>query len=159
MITKIINGRILADTLITDKALYIRDGKILAITAETIDVETVIDAKNAYIIPGFVDIHTHGAGGTHFMDGTPEDVRGALRTHVKHGTTASMPTVTTANPESFRKSIEDIGAVMQEKDSALPEILGPIKANRVAIIEDGVAKMPDRLKFAEVLPQQTVFCV
>jgi len=35
-----------------------------------------------------------------------------------------MPTCTTANPASFRKSIEDIGAVMRENNPELPQVLG-----------------------------------
>ncbi|MBQ7036973.1 MAG: N-acetylglucosamine-6-phosphate deacetylase [Clostridia bacterium] len=124
MTIKIINGRIITDKVETDKALYIRDGKILDVTADDIAADKVIDAENAYVSPGFVDLHTHGAGGTDFMDGTPEDVRIALRAHALHGTTSIMPTATTANPESFRKSIEDIGLVMKENDPNLPSILG-----------------------------------
>ncbi len=143
MTTKIFNGKILTDTLITDKAVYIRDGKILAITAEAIDADVVIDAEGAYISPGFVDLHTHGAGGTDFMDGTPEDVRVALRTHVKHGTTAIMPTATTANPASFRKSIEDIGVVMREKDADLPMILGAHLEGPYFSLEQSGAQAPE----------------
>jgi len=124
MTLKIINGRIITDTVEKDKALYIRDGKILAVTADEIAADEVIDAAGAYVSPGFVDLHTHGAGGTDFMDGTPEDVRTALQAHVQYGTTAIMPTCTTANPASFRKSIEDIGAVMRENNPELPQVLG-----------------------------------
>ncbi len=124
MTLKIVNGRIITDKVEKDKTLYIRDGKILAVTTEEIAADEILDAGGNYVSPGFIDLHTHGAGGTDFMDGTPEDVRTALRTHAAHGTTAIMPTATTANPVSFRKSIEDIGTVMRENDPELPQILG-----------------------------------
>ncbi len=124
MVTKIINGRIITNIIEKDKAVYIQDDKILAVTADDIAADVVLDAQGAYVSPGFVDLHTHGAGGTDFMDGTEEDVRIALCAHAAHGTTAIMPTATTANPVSFRKSIEDIGAVMREKNPSLPEVLG-----------------------------------
>ncbi len=143
MTLKIINGKIITDKVETDKALYIRDGKILAVTAEEIAADEVLDAAGNYVSPGFIDLHTHGAGGTDFMDGDPEDVRTALRAHAKHGTTAIMPTATTANPESFRKSIEDIGTVMEEKNPDLPEILGAHLEGPYFSLEQAGAQAPE----------------
>ncbi len=143
MTIKIINGRIITDKIDKDSALYIRDGKILAITGEGIEADAVIDAKNAYVSPGFIDLHTHGAGGTDFMDGTPDDVRTALRTHAAYGTTAIMPTATTANPASFRKSIEDIGLVMKEKAEDLPEVLGAHLEGPYFSFEQAGAQAPE----------------
>lgn len=34
--------------------------------------DEVLDAAGCYVVPGFVDIHTHGAAGSDFCDGTPE---------------------------------------------------------------------------------------
>ncbi|MBE7025913.1 MAG: N-acetylglucosamine-6-phosphate deacetylase [Ruminococcaceae bacterium] len=143
MTLKIINGRIITDKVETDKSLYIRDGKIFAVTAEELAADEIIDAKGLYVSPGFIDLHTHGAGGTDFMDGTPEDVRTALRTHLAHGTTAIMPTATTANPASFRKSIEDIGTVMAEKSPDLPEILGAHLEGPYFSLEQAGAQAPE----------------
>lgn len=143
MTLKISNGRIITDKVEEGKSLYIRDGKIFAITNEELAADSVIDAKGAYVSPGFIDLHTHGAGGTDFMDGTEDDVRIALRAHAEHGTTAIMPTATTANPVSFRKSIQDIGAVMQEKAEDLPEILGAHLEGPYFSLEQAGAQAPE----------------
>ena len=123
MLTKIINGRVICDKVI-EANVYLQDGEIFDITAEDRQADTVIDAAGDYVSPGFVDIHTHGAGGADFMDGTPEDVRTALAAHIGYGTTAIMPTTTTSNPVSFRKALSDIRTVMEEKNDTLPRILG-----------------------------------
>ncbi|MDD6308500.1 MAG: N-acetylglucosamine-6-phosphate deacetylase [Clostridia bacterium] len=124
MITKIINGSIITDRVEKNKYLYLENDKVLAVTDEEIPADSVIDANGNYVSPGFVDIHTHGAGGADFMDGTPEDVKTALRAHLAHGTTAIMPTTTTANPSAFRKALEDIRTVMQANHANLPHVLG-----------------------------------
>jgi len=51
-----------------------------------------LDAQGKYISPGFIDIHIHGGGGHDFMDNTVEAFLGIAELHVKHGTTAMLPT-------------------------------------------------------------------
>lgn len=51
---------------------------------------------DAYLLPGFVDVHAHGGGGYDAMDGE-EGVRGMARFHARHGTTSLLPTTIT-NP-------------------------------------------------------------
>ncbi|MCW2638132.1 MAG: N-acetylglucosamine-6-phosphate deacetylase [Dactylosporangium sp.] len=60
------------------------------------DVETV---NGAWIVPGFVDIHTHGGGGHTFTTGDPEQVRGAARFHLAHGTTTLLASLVTSPPD------------------------------------------------------------
>lgn len=51
-----------------------------------------IDLNHRILSPGFIDTHTHGAGGADFMDGTLEAFLTACRMHLRHGTTSIMPT-------------------------------------------------------------------
>lgn len=53
--------------------LYIKDGKIGHIgDVSAINDDNVVDATGKYIIPGLVDIHSHGCGGCDACDGTIE---------------------------------------------------------------------------------------
>lgn len=47
----------------------------------------VISCEGKYLSPNFIDMHTHGAGGHDFMDGTTEAYMRACQTHLSHGTT------------------------------------------------------------------------
>ncbi|MDD3728440.1 MAG: N-acetylglucosamine-6-phosphate deacetylase, partial [Dysgonamonadaceae bacterium] len=78
----ITNGKIVfPDLIIEDSALVCKNGYIKEIKdISKIDIKNsdiVIDAKQNYISPGFVDIHTHGGGGHDFMDATVEAYLGA----------------------------------------------------------------------------------
>lgn len=84
--------------------VVIEDGKILEVAAGDIEIDgaQVIDAEQNYISPGFIDIHTHGAGGADFMDGTVEACLTAARKHAEHGTTLLYPTtLTSTNKQLF----------------------------------------------------------
>lgn len=60
------------------------------------DGAEVTDAGGHWLTPGFIDLHSHGAGGCAYEGGI-DDMRTALRTHRLHGTTRSILSLV-ANP-------------------------------------------------------------
>jgi len=85
-----------------------------------------LDAKGLYLSPGFIDLHTHGAGGADFMDGSEEAVVTACRTHLCHGTTSIVPTTLASRIEDLLSVLAIIATVREERSVTqdLPEILG-----------------------------------
>ncbi len=66
----------------------------------------VVDAGGRYLAPAFIELHSHGAGGHDFMDGTPEAFLGAARTHAAHGTATILPTTVTCPDEDLDRAFE-----------------------------------------------------
>jgi N-acetylglucosamine-6-phosphate deacetylase len=56
----------------------------------------VVDLSGQWILPGFVDIHVHGGGGTSFTEGTSDDARNAAEFHRRHGSTTLLASLVTA---------------------------------------------------------------
>ena len=54
-----------------------------------------LDAQGGYVIPGLVDIHTHGAVGGDFSDGKPEDLQPMANYYAAHGVTSFLATTMT----------------------------------------------------------------
>ncbi|HTQ93816.1 MAG TPA: N-acetylglucosamine-6-phosphate deacetylase [Streptosporangiaceae bacterium] len=54
------------------------------------------DLRGAWVLPGFVDMHVHGGGGTSFTEGTAEDARRAAEFHRRNGTTTIVASLVTA---------------------------------------------------------------
>jgi len=54
------------------------------------------DLHGAWVLPGFVDIHLHGGGGTSFTEGSSEDARRTAEFHRRHGTTTMVASLVTA---------------------------------------------------------------
>ena len=105
----IINGKVITPYRMLEGAtVLIENGKILDIVKGECCTEgcEIIDAKGCYVAPGFIDMHTHGAGGHDFMDGSVEAFLGAAEMHAKYGTTTLLPTCTTGSKEDTRKTFE-----------------------------------------------------
>lgn len=118
----LINGRIIGEQVIEEKKLWIEDGKIAAITDEDFPGAEVIDVHGAYIAPGFIDIHTHGAGGYDFMDGTVDAIKKAALMHMSHGTTTLLPTTLSYGIDSIKEAIQQVKEA--SSDPELPNIPG-----------------------------------
>lgn len=70
---------------------------------------TVYDFGSAYICPGFIDLHVHGAGGSDFMDGNFEALERISRTLAQGGTTSFLATTMSASREHLVGVIENAG--------------------------------------------------
>ena len=72
--------------------------------------------EDAIVLPGFVDQHIHGAGGSDGMDGTVEDIAIIAKTIAAEGTTSFLVTTMTQSPENITKAMEAVKAY-READS------------------------------------------
>ncbi|MDR2912673.1 MAG: N-acetylglucosamine-6-phosphate deacetylase [Alistipes sp.] len=107
--TKIFNGTVITPhRTIADGYVVIENGKIAEVGAGNVEVPDCeeIDAGGRYISPGFIDIHTHGAGGYDFMDGTVEAFLGTARMHARHGATTLYPTTLTSTTELLEETFD-----------------------------------------------------
>ena len=76
---------ILRDSVAQRMAVLTHGGEIYAIVPENTPVSEdyrVVDLGGQYLAPGFVELHTHGAGGADFMDADPESFLKIGRAHV-----------------------------------------------------------------------------
>ena len=124
MLVKIKNAVLITDILDRKNNLYIDGSKIVAITSADLPCDDVIDAEGLYVAPGFIDIHTHGAGGHDFTDGTIDDIRKAAYIHAQHGTTTIYPTAPAASTEKLLAFIQNVKHLTLENRPGIPFIAG-----------------------------------
>jgi N-acetylglucosamine-6-phosphate deacetylase len=116
---------------ILDSVIVVEDGKITQMghrdEVRIPDDSEHCAAGDKIVIPGFVDVHIHGAGGHDVMEGTDEALAGVARTLARHGTTSFLATTVTASPDDICRSVEGIArymSVQYETDQARAEVLG-----------------------------------
>ena len=80
------------------KDIYIEKGFFVSSEEEVTD-KTELDASGLKVIPGLVDIHSHGAFGHDFCDADPEGLKVILKYEKEHGITSYCPTSMTLAKE------------------------------------------------------------
>jgi len=70
------------------------------------------------VVPGFIDVHTHGAFGKDTMDGTWDAIHTIGRFFAAHGVTSYLPTAGTFAPELIMKAIDNVRTCPQPEDGA-----------------------------------------
>ncbi|MDL2217444.1 amidohydrolase family protein [Christensenellaceae bacterium OttesenSCG-928-M15] len=93
------NGKIvLKDSVLEQGTVLIEDGFIADVLthAPCLDHMELLDAKGAYVGPGFVDLHCHGGGGFWMRE---DPVRAALH-HLQSGTTSLLATFAYSETEA-----------------------------------------------------------
>ena len=69
------------------------------------DAEVIELPANAIVLPGFIDQHIHGAGGSDGMDGSVEDIAVIAKTVAAEGTTSFLVTTMTQSVENITKAL------------------------------------------------------
>jgi N-acetylglucosamine-6-phosphate deacetylase len=106
---KIIGGRLITgDRILANGSLLIKEGRITAIAPGDIEAPEalVIDARENYISPGFIDLHVHGGAGHDFMDNTVDAFLQIAKMHASCGTTAMFPTTLTGPTEEIIQTLD-----------------------------------------------------
>lgn len=82
--------------------------------------DNVVRADRKVIVPGFIDVHTHGAYGFDTMDGVTEDIIKMVHGQISEGITSVFPTTMTQAVDNISKSMEAVNEAAKQE----PAIVG-----------------------------------
>ena len=140
-----------------EQTLYVNDHRLVD-KAEYQDDGEVIDAEGLLVLPGLVDIHSHGAAGEDFSDGNPEGLKKILQYEKRCGITSYCPTSMTFPKERLRQIFASIKGAQTEDGATVVGINmeGPFldPAKKGAHVEKWIAA-PD-VAFVRELNQDAV---
>lgn len=122
--TYIINGQVYTDRRFQDRTIRIRGGKLYLLSAdEAPGPGQVIDVGGQRVVPGFIDVHTHGAVGVDVNGAAAGDLEKIGRFFAGNGTTAWLASVLTDTEEQTRWCISQCLA-HQKVHGLCAELLG-----------------------------------
>lgn len=125
----VLESRILEDgVLIAEEGVITRiiDAHDPALSKEDRELIAAVPASDSYILPGLVDVHCHGGGGSSFPNATSiEKAQAAIDEHRHHGTTTLVASLVTAHADVLRERAALLTELAEEGELAGIHFEGP----------------------------------
>jgi N-acetylglucosamine-6-phosphate deacetylase len=102
---------------------FTTEGRIERIDAEPVSEEAARISGQPLLLPGFVDLHVHGAGGRDIMEGGNASQR-VSEVHAQHGTTALLATTMTAPMGDLVTAMQGLSGICQQRSPGGARVLG-----------------------------------
>ena len=102
--------------------LVVEQGRIIRVLPYG-TLEADADYGNDRIVPGFIDVHTHGCYGFDTNDAEAEGLRDWMRRIPEEGVTGILPTTVTQMPDVLEAAVSNVAQVVEEGYEGA-EILG-----------------------------------
>lgn len=108
-VSYLINGHVFIGHAFERMTVGIRDGKIMLLSAaeKLPEGANIIDVAGKKVVPGFIDIHCHGAAGVDVNGATAEDLEAVCEAVARFGTTSWLASVLTDTKEQTLWCIDE----------------------------------------------------
>ena len=103
-------------------AFSVENGRFCRVLGEA--AEDAVDLQGAYVLPGLIDVHTHGNSGADFSDGNAAGVEKMARCLAKNGVTSFAPASMTLPYETLEKAFASARAFVDARPSDAAALRG-----------------------------------
>jgi N-acetylglucosamine-6-phosphate deacetylase len=114
------------NALLKNGAVVVKEGLIAAVGSggKDFSADTQLEFPDTYhLIPGFIDLHTHGANGHDVMDATPQALAAICKSLAQEGTTAFLATTMTDEVSQIEKALAAVRDYMQAPHSVMGAVI------------------------------------
>ena len=126
-------------------AFEVKDGLFGAVLPEAVPADA-IDLKGATVIPGLIEVHSHGNSGADFSDGDYEGLKAMARFYASCGVTSFAPASMTLPYEVLAKAFATGKKLKEEAPEGCARIMGIQMEGPYFSYKKRGAQNPDYLK-------------
>ena len=104
------------DVDLVGATIVVEGKKITQVTAKKVSekgASTIVDVKGQYVMPGFIDVHTHGALTYDFCDPDPQAVFKLAEAKLAEGVTTVLPTTLTVSHDELLVAAKNAKAYVE----------------------------------------------
>ncbi|KDE99750.1 N-acetylglucosamine-6-phosphate deacetylase [Mycolicibacterium aromaticivorans JS19b1 = JCM 16368] len=102
------------------------------------------DRELGTVVPGFIDTHVHGGGGSDFSGATSDDTATAVELHRRHGTTTLIASLVSAGPAELLHQVEVLAGHVRDGTLGGIHLEGPwLATQRCGAHDPAALRDPD----------------
>ncbi|MHB8244724.1 MAG: N-acetylglucosamine-6-phosphate deacetylase [Acidimicrobiales bacterium] len=118
------------DAVIPEAWLHIKGSAVAATGAGPAPGEADVELDGHYVVPGFVDLHCHGGGGSSYASGSAEAILHAAEFHRLRGTTTTLASLLSAGREELAAQVRVLAECTRAAVVAGCHLEGPYLSRR-----------------------------
>jgi N-acetylglucosamine-6-phosphate deacetylase len=117
---------VLPDRMIETGSVVVESGLITAVSdvSPKVPGAAVIDMSGRTLLPGFIDVHIHGAVGVDVMEATPRQLQELSEYLATQGVTGWLPTLVPGSDENYQSVAAAVSEAMRVSETGSARILG-----------------------------------
>jgi N-acetylglucosamine-6-phosphate deacetylase len=131
-----------SDGVLDDVVVAVESGRIAAIGVHEVSEGT--ERIDGWLVPGFIDTHVHGGGGSSYATADPDEARAALALHRRYGTTTTFASLVSADLDTLVRQISTLVPLVASGELAGIHLEGPFLSEaRCGAHDPRVLRAPD----------------
>lgn len=111
------NARVFVEEDFQNVDVRVNEGKIVEIGVSLSGDDEVVDYTGKLLLPGMVEIHSHGCLGFDFCDTTEAQIEDMREYYGAQGTTSLLATVMTSGEEKMKQAMRELKPFMHREES------------------------------------------